>query len=50
MRLGKLIHRARKAPLYPVIGIIVTEVLFAVLNSRRLKRLEASLSRRARTA
>ena len=48
MRLGKVFQRARRSPLYPVIGIVVTEVLLAILNSRRLKRLETSLARRVR--
>lgn len=49
MRLGKLFHRTRKAPILPVIGIVATEILIAVLNSRQLKRLETSLAaRRAR--
>ena len=48
MRLGKMIQRARKSPLYPVIGIVATQVLVAILNSRRLKQLEARLTRRVR--
>ena len=48
MRLGKVFHRARKSPLYPVIGLVVTQVLFAVMNSRRFKQLEKSVARRAK--
>jgi hypothetical protein len=48
MRLGKTFHRLRKSPLYPVLGIIVGEIVLRVLNSRRLKRLETALARRAR--
>jgi hypothetical protein len=42
----KLIKRLRNVPLFPVIplvpiGIVVSDIVFSILNFRRLKRLEA---------
>jgi hypothetical protein len=51
MRIRKLIQRLRgNVPLFPVIplvplAIVVSDAVFAVLNFRRLKRLEARIAR-----
>jgi hypothetical protein len=50
MRVKKLIQRLRNVPLFPVIplvpiGIVVTDAVLAVLNFRRLKRLETRVAR-----
>jgi len=51
MRIHKLIQRLRgNVPLFPVIplvplAIVVSDAVFAVLNFRRLKRLEARIAR-----
>ena len=51
MRIRKLIQRLRgNVPLFPVIplvplAIVVSEAVFAVLNFRRLKRLEGRMVR-----
>ena len=52
MRVRKLIQRLRSVPLFPVIplvpiGIVVTDAVLAVLNFRRLRRLEAKVGRGA---
>jgi hypothetical protein len=53
MRVRKLIQRLRGVPLFPVIpllpiGIVVSDAVLAVLNFRRLKRLETSVARTRR--
>ena len=50
MRARKLIQRLKNVPLFPVIpllpiGIVVSEIVFAVMNFRRLKRLETRIVR-----
>ena len=50
MQIGKLMHRMRKGPLFPVIpivpvGIVVSNIVFGVLNFRRLRRLETRIER-----
>ncbi len=50
MRVRKLIQRLRGVPLFPVIplvpiGIVVSDVVLAVMNFRRLKRLETRVGR-----
>ena len=50
MRLRKLIQRLKNVPLFPVlplvpIGIVVSDVVLAVINFRRLKRLETRVGR-----
>ena len=50
MQLRKLIKRLKNVPLFPVIplvpiGIIVSDVVLAIMNFRRLKRLETRVGR-----
>ena len=50
MQLRKLIKRLKNVPLFPVIplvpiGIVVSDVVLAVMNFRRLKRLETRVGR-----
>jgi hypothetical protein len=50
MRARKLIQRLKNVPLFPVIpllpiGLVVSEIVFAVMNFRRLKRLETRIVR-----
>ena len=50
MQVRKLIQRLKNVPLFPVIplvpiGIIVSDVVLAIMNFRRLKRLEARVGR-----
>ena len=50
MRVRKLIQRLKNVPLFPVIplvpiGIIVSDVVLAIMNFRRLKRLETRVGR-----
>jgi hypothetical protein len=50
MRLRKLIQRLKNVPLFPVIplvpiGIVVSDVVLAIMNYRRLKRLETRIAR-----
>jgi hypothetical protein len=45
-----LIHRLRNVPLFPVIpvlpiALVVSDAVFAILNFRRLKRLETKVAR-----
>ena len=53
MRVRKLIQRLKNVPLFPVIplvpiGIVVSDVVLAILNFGRLKRLETRAGRPAR--
>jgi hypothetical protein len=48
MRVRKLIQRLKGAPLVPI-GIVVSNVVFAVMNFRRLKRLETRMVRPVQT-
>ena len=50
---GKLMHRMRKVPLFPVIplipiGIVVSDTVLAILSYKRLKRLETQMGRARR--
>ena len=50
MRVRKLIQRLKNVPLFPVIplvpiGMVVSDIVLAIMNFRRLKRLETRVGR-----
>ena len=50
MRIPKLFHRVKNVPLFPVIpliplALVVSDAVLAILNFKRLKRLETRVGR-----